>query len=138
MISSLCGAVRSGTVRERRKLVKFTFEPLHRASKVILHSLAAVFGLLLILFAGTALRLSSGPVSLSFLTPYIDESLQERYPSYRIRFDDIILAWAGWKRSLDVRALDVRITDDANHLLAEVPEVSFGLSGPALLRGQRE
>ncbi|MEE9299989.1 MAG: AsmA-like C-terminal domain-containing protein [Alphaproteobacteria bacterium] len=108
---------------------------MHRAPKVILHSLAAVFGLLLILFAGAALRLSSGPVSLSFLTPYIDESLQERYPSYRIRFDDIILAWAGWKRSLDVRALDVRITDDANHLLAEVPEVSFGLSGPALLRG---
>jgi len=82
-----------------------------------------------------AWQLSSGPVSLAFLSPYIAGALDNFHKSFRIRFDDTILTWAGWERTFDIRVLNVRAIDEKNGLIASVPELSLSLSAEALLKG---
>jgi hypothetical protein len=109
---------------------------LPRAVRIGIHILAAVFGSLVILFAVAAWRLSSGPVSLAFLAPYGKENFAEQHPDLRLDFDDVILTWEGWKDALDIRALEVRVTDTRGATVLAVPEASVVLSARALLRDE--
>jgi hypothetical protein len=79
-------------------------------------------------------QLSKGPISLSFLTPYIEQALNERSPDMQVELGDTILTWAGWERALDIRVLDVLVYDRAGAIVAAIPEVSFSLSSQALIR----
>ncbi|MAY65950.1 MAG: hypothetical protein CMM77_02340 [Rhodospirillaceae bacterium] len=79
-------------------------------------------------------QLSKGPISLSFLTPYIEQALNERSPDTQVELGDTILTWAGWERALDIRVLDVLVYDGAGAIVAAIPEVAFSLSSKALLR----
>lgn len=99
----------------------------------ILGGLGAGFAILMLVLAW---RLSSGPVSLAFLTPYIESALNSVHPAFRFRLGDTILTWAGWDRTLDVRVLNMRVqaSDDAD--IATIPEVSLSLSARALARGR--
>jgi hypothetical protein len=90
---------------------------------------------LAVLFAVLAWLLSTGPISLAFLSPYVEDVLTKAESEFRIEFDDVVLAWAGWERTLDVRALGVRVLRDDDSLLASLPAVSVALSGRALIRG---
>lgn len=107
-----------------------------RATKLALQTLAAIFGSAAILFAVLAWRLSAGPISLSFLSPYLADAFEAEDLSYRVEFSDTILSWAGWDRSLDILVRDVRVRDAGGILLGTVPELSLGLSGLQLLRGK--
>ena len=104
-------------------------------ARIVLHLAGALFGALAVAFAIGAWRLSSGPLSIGFLSPYIQDALQEDDAPYRIDFDDTILTWAGWERALDIRVVNARIADAEGEPLITAPEVSIGLSGAALLRG---
>ena len=79
-------------------------------------------------------QLSKGPISLSFLTPYIEQALNERSPDMQVELGDTILTWAGWERALDIRVLDVLVYDNLGAIVAAIPEVSFSLSSRALIR----
>lgn len=81
-------------------------------------------------------RLSSGPVSLAFLTPYIESALNSVHPAFRFRLGETILTWAGWDRTLDVRVLNVQIHAGDEADIATIPEVSLSLSARALARGR--
>lgn len=107
-----------------------------RAIKLALNVLAAVFASAAIIFAVLAWRLSAGPISLGFLSPYVAEAFMAENANYRVEFSDTILSWAGWQRSLDILVRDVRVIDAENRVLGTVPELSLGLSGLQLLRGQ--
>ena len=98
----------------------------------LLGGLAAGFAIILV---AAAWRLSSGPVSLAFLSPYIEDVLNADRQAFRIRLDDTILTWAGWERTLDIRALNVRAIGPDGRLIASVPELSLSLSTRALMRG---
>jgi len=83
-----------------------------------------------------AWRLTSGPVSISFLTPYIDQALAEVHQgAFNVTFDDTILTWAGWERTLDIRIVNLRTTLPSGELVASIPELSISLSAKALLQG---
>ena len=103
--------------------------------KLFLGALGAAAAGLLVIFAVFAWLLSSGPISLSFLSPYVEDVLTKAESEFRIEFDDVVLAWAGWERTLDVRAVGVRLLRDDGSLLASLPAVSVALSGRALMRG---
>ena len=45
------------------------------------------------------------------------------------------LAWAGWRRTLDIRVVGVRAVASGGRVVANVPEMSVGLSVRGLLRG---
>ncbi len=108
---------------------------MNSAARLFFHTMAAIFGSLAIIFAVAAWRLSSGPVSLGFLSPYIEDALKAEDLSYRIEFEDTILTWAGWKRSLDILVINARAIAADGTTLGTMPEISLGLSGRALLRG---
>lgn len=83
-----------------------------------------------------AWRLASGPVSISFLTPYIEGALAEVHQgAVKLAVDDTILTWAGWQRTLDIRIVNLRTTLPSGEEIAAVPEVSISLSAAALLKG---
>ena len=84
----------------------------------------------------TAWRLSSGPVSLAFLTPYLEAAVNDVQESEtRVTIDDTILTWAGWKRTLDIRVINARTFSKSGDEIATFPQISVSLSAKALLRG---
>ncbi len=105
------------------------------AGRLFLGALGAAAAGLLVFFAVFAWLLFSGPISLSFLSRYVEDVLTKAELEFRIEFDDVVLAWAGWERTLDVRAIGVRVLRDDGSLLASLPAVSVALSGRALIRG---
>lgn len=85
--------------------------------------------------AGSAWRLSQGPVSLGFLLPYADDLLHPPGTSVRVAMDDVRLAWAGWERAVELRALGVHLIGDGE-TLSHIGEVGVSLSFRALLAGK--
>lgn len=91
---------------------------------------------LLVAMLLVAWRLTTGPVSIGFLTPYIKNALSEVYKGgVNVSIDDTILTWAGWERTLDIRIVNLHTTLPSGADLARVPEVSISLSAEALLHG---
>ena len=107
-----------------------------RALRFLIQLLAGLGAALVIVLAVLAWRLSEGPVSLAFLTPSIERALEGEQGRYRIRLDDTILAWAGWKRTLDIRVLNVRAIGPDQAAIASVPEMSLSFSVQALMGGR--
>lgn len=107
--------------------------------RVIRGSVQIIGGLgvgLLVAVLLVAMRLASGPVSIGFLTPYIDEALAELHQgAFVINFDDTILTWAGWERTLDIRVVNLRTQLPSGETVAQIPEVSISLSAEALMQG---
>ena len=102
-----------------------------------IRALAALALVLAILGAALAWRLAAGPVSLTFLTPYLEEALNRgRGGDLGIRLGQTVLTWSGWDRPLDIRARDVTVVDAADNTLAELPEIAIGLDGRALLEAR--
>ena len=106
-----------------------------RTARIALQVFGALFGVIAVLFALGAWRLSSGPLSLGFLSPYMQEALEGDDLPYYFEFQDTVLVWAGWGQALEFQLTDLRIADTDGDTLAAVPAASLGLSGAALLRG---
>lgn len=103
--------------------------------RTALHAAGAVLGILGVVLAVLIWRLSSGPISLDFLSPYVKEALHGDGSPYRVDFDHTVLTWGGWRRALDVRITGVRIAEADGRTLVQAPQVSLGLNQAALLRG---
>ena len=99
----------------------------------MLRLVAALLASFAMLLAVAAWLLSTGPVSLGFLTPYLKEALTLGQTDIRVELDDTILTWAGWDRTLDIRAIGVRLLNERGEAIAVIPEISLGLSGRAML-----
>lgn len=107
------------------------------AIKILLRAIAAlVAGSALIVAAG-AWRLSSGPVSLGFLSGYLQEALSySGADGFALTLDDTILTWAGLDRGLDIRVVGVTLFDADGTAAAGIPEMAVGLDGRQLVRGR--
>lgn len=97
--------------------------------------LAATVSGFAILVLVLAWRLSQDePLRLESLTPYLEEALQPADGTYSVRIGGTRLTWAGWERTIDLRADDVRIVDPGSgQVVAAIPEISVTLSVRALL-----
>ncbi|WP_029013870.1 AsmA-like C-terminal domain-containing protein [Niveispirillum irakense] len=107
---------------------------LRHSALIVLELLA---GLLLVLALGSGLlawRLTQGPVSLDFVTPYLEQELNRQAPT-RLDLGETILAWNGFGTRMDLRLRGVTAYGTTGAVVAAVPEVRLGLSVPALLRG---
>jgi hypothetical protein len=83
-----------------------------------------------------AWRLSSGPVSIEFLSPYLERALAPQDKAFGVAIDNTILTWGGWNRAIEIRALALKAVAQDGQVIAEVPEMSVNLSARALLLGQ--
>ncbi len=108
---------------------------IRRTSILLLEILAVCTAGLTVLIVLIGLRLWSGPVSLDFLTPHIEEALNSIDPAYKVHVDGTILTWAGWERTLDLRVVGVRVIGAEGIEQAVIPEMSVSLSARGLIRG---
>lgn len=83
-----------------------------------------------------AWQLHKGPVSLGFLTPYVEQALNANHRSFQLAIEDTTLTWAGWDRAVELRVKNVRAIGEDEQTVARIPELSLSLSGAALMRGQ--
>ena len=107
-----------------------------RAGKIALEALGALLAGIAVIVGFIAYRLAyEGPIHLSFLKPYVEDALNRPGADFQFVIQDTVLAWAGWERTLDIRAVGVQVQNARGEELASVPELGFGLSGAALFRG---
>lgn len=102
-----------------------------------LFKLIGALGMLaLVLAAWAAHRLSEGPLSLSGLTPYIEQALSRPENGFTVKVGDTILTWNKPSHSLEIEAIDIHMLAQDGHPMAAFPEMSVALSGTALLHGK--
>ncbi|QJE73200.1 hypothetical protein HHL28_08960 [Aerophototrophica crusticola] len=107
---------------------------LRRTGIVVLELLA---GLLAVLALGGGLlawRLTQGPLSVGFLTPYVEEALNRDAPA-RIAIGSTALSWPGFGAPLDIQAMSVTAYGESGAVVASLPALRLGLSLPGLLQG---
>lgn len=109
---------------------------IRRVSKVLLEIIAVVITSWAILFVGAAVLLSRGPVSVGFVVPYIAKALESESRGFQVSLDDAVLTWGGWQHSVQLRAVAVKVTDQAGNTHADIPELTIGFSIRALLHAQ--
>jgi len=108
----------------------------HGTVRGLFKLIGAFATLALVLSAWVAHLLSQGPLSLSGLTPYIQQALSRPGSGFTVTVGDTILNWSRDTHSLDIRAIDVHMRAQDGHPLASFPDMSVTLSGSALLRGK--
>ncbi len=102
------------------------------AAELVIGVLAAVA-----LLSGVAVwRLSSGPVQLGFLTPYLEDAYASSQDGGSMQVGETVLTWAGWERSVDLHIRDVVLLNAEGLRFATLPEVALRLSLRALLQGK--
>lgn len=109
---------------------------LRRTSIILLEIFAALIAGVAILLGIAFWRLSGEePLRMSFLTPYLEQALTPEDNRFSITIEDTVITWAGWERTLDLRARGVRAIAEDGQEMANVPEVALRLSVRALMRG---
>lgn len=108
----------------------------HGTVRSFFRLLGALGTTVLVLAAWFGYRLSEGPVSLSFLSPYIENALEDPKGAYSVTLDQTVLVWNRDTRALEIRAENVRAVAGTQEVIASVPEMLVTLSGPALMRGK--
>ncbi|CAA7615306.1 conserved hypothetical protein [Magnetospirillum sp. LM-5] len=108
----------------------------HGAVRSLFQLLGALVVGLLVALPLLLWRLSEGPISLAFLTPYIEEALTARDGGFSVRLDDTVLALSGKGNRLEIRAIGVQaFAGESPQLVAVIPEMALSLNGRALVRG---
>jgi hypothetical protein len=126
----LLGSVKVGRILSCRGL------PLIRSAlRRIIQLIGGLGAGLAITLMVLAWQLSSGPVSIGLLTPYLEKVVNSEQLAFKIVMDDTILTWAGWDRALDIRVVGVKVLRPDGVLIGSVPAVSFTLSGQGLISG---
>ncbi len=89
-----------------------------------------------VLFGVLFWRLTAGPISLSFLTPYFEAAFQVSDNSFEIKLENTVLTWVGREQNLGIKLQGIKAIAVDGKVIAEVPELAITLSGAALLQGQ--
>lgn len=109
---------------------------IRRTSKFLLEVVGALLAGTALLVGFLAWRLThEGPIHLRFISPYIERSIAQADKNFKVGVEDTVLAWAGWERALDVRAINLHVRDRQGRDIAILPEVSLTFSARAMLRG---
>lgn len=108
-----------------------------RTPLILLEVVLAIAFVVVLLTAAGLWRLTQGPVSVSFATPYVSRVLGE-IPSVSVDVADTVLIWSGWRRPVEIRAVGVSARGKGGRLIAAVPELSIRFSIRALFRGRLE
>ena len=100
---------------------------MNRPARIGVEICVAVLGVLLVLGGIAVWRLSSGPVPVDFLTPYLEEAFNDREDGTTIEIGETVLTWENWSRNFDLRARQTNLRDADGRLLASLPDVAVGL-----------
>lgn len=106
-----------------------------RSTRICIEVLAGLLAGLAILTGIAVWRLSAGPVAVDFLTPYLEDAFNEAEEGASVNIGKTVVTWEGWTRNIDLRANQIRISDESGGTLAVLPDVAVTLSFKALAQG---
>ena len=78
-------------------------------------------------------RLSSGPIEVGFLTPYLEEALEDG--PVQLSIGDTSIRWNATDRTIVLVATEVRLVDKDETAVATIPQVQATLSLRDLVTG---
>jgi hypothetical protein len=108
---------------------------IHRSTKIFLETVAAI-ALVAVVLAGAAVwRFSTGPISISGVTPYIETALSDPASGRRVTIGASSLVWDPDEHAIEVRADRVAVFDGDGKAVMVVPEMMVRFRLAALLRG---
>lgn len=107
-----------------------------RSFRILAELVAVAVAGLTVLVIVAAVRLSSGPISLDFLTPHIERGLNTKGGEFKVTLGGTVLAWSAADHDLDIVVHDVRVVNKEGAGQAYVPQLAIGLSVRALLVGE--
>ncbi|MEJ2122068.1 MAG: DUF3971 domain-containing protein [Alphaproteobacteria bacterium] len=107
-----------------------------RATKITIEVFAVLLTGAAIAIGAAAWRLSTGPVELEAMSPYVERALTPASGEFQVRIERTILTWGGWQRPVVVHAVGVRAIRPDGDLIARVPRATIRFSARALLRGK--
>jgi len=108
---------------------------LGRCSLVFFELLAGLLALLLLGGGVLAWRLTQAPLSVDWLTPHIEQAINDRSP-VRVELAGTRIRWPGFGAPLSLRAEGVEILNEEGAPIARLAETDIALSLPALLEGR--
>ncbi|MDF2367462.1 AsmA-like C-terminal domain-containing protein [Sneathiella sp.] len=104
-------------------------------SRLLYRTLMGVVVLVFIVALALVAGLSRGPMSLSFIEPYVVQILEAQYPDVDFSFQKLELEWNARDKNLMV-AIDDLVIAEEKRRVASIPDVTMVFSGAALLRGR--
>lgn len=105
-----------------------------RSARLLFELLGALLAGAAIAVALVAWRLSSGPIELEFLTPYLEEALSDP-AGQQVEIGRTIAVWRGWTANPELRAENVVARGTEGQVVATVPALALSISLQTLLRG---
>ena len=111
---------------------------------LFLSGLRNILNVLLFTFLGVFLlasiffwKLTTGPISLTFLSPYFESVLNEALNNkLEVKLDKTVLVWGGWENNIDIRLRGTKVVDAMGEVLAQIPELAVSISPIALVEGK--
>lgn len=82
------------------------------------------------------LRLSIGPISLGFLTPFIESAFEGNSAGLKVSVSDTILTWSGIDNDVALQVVGIEARGPDGTLIARLPSAGIDLSLRALFAGQ--
>ncbi len=108
---------------------------LKRSAKICLEVLLGTVATVAVVIGLLVWRLSSGPVTLDFITPYLEAAFSDPDAGVNVRVTNTVLTWDRTEGDLDLRALDVTVRNQEGRPILSLPNVEVGFSLTALLFG---
>ncbi|OUR76640.1 hypothetical protein A9Q83_13800 [Alphaproteobacteria bacterium 46_93_T64] len=105
------------------------------ASKILVRTALSVLVLGFLIALLLVAALSRGPVSLSFLGPYVDQIIADQYPELNLAFDGLELLWDSRDKNLVFGMTNMSVKKD-EETVAYIPAVTVTFSGDALMKGR--
>ncbi|WP_419905499.1 AsmA-like C-terminal domain-containing protein [Kiloniella sp.] len=109
---------------------------IRKSSLIILELIAALLVITAIMAGIAVWRLSSGPVQLDFLTPYVEEAFVDQEQGMRLDVETTMLVWLPKERAIAIHVEQVRVLDKDDNTIAAVPLMGIDFDVGALLRGK--
>ena len=107
---------------------------MRRIAKACVQLLTLLLTVAVAVAVGVVVLVAQGPVSLAPLNPYLEAALAGALGSYNVGIEDTILSWDGEADRIDLRAVNVRLSDDDGRDILSVPQMSVTLSAVEVLR----
>lgn len=101
-----------------------------------LEFVALLLALVMAISGGVAWRLAQGPVSLEFLRKDAERSLARVFEGGEAHIGALQAVWSAKERAIVIAASEVRVVDNENRVLVQVPQFEIGLSALGLLQGK--
>ncbi len=114
------------------------FRSIARPLRLAIEFIAGFIAIFILIGVLVVWRLSSSPISSSFLTPYVESAIVKLVPGTQVKIDHTLLTWDNADRSITLEVNGLHMTNKEGKTITDVPIIDIRLSVLGLLVGRVE